>query len=84
MRMAIRFPRYAKETLKRKRPDVEIVGDDLHPLAQVRDFAPYVAKIKQSGADAVITGNWGTDLSLLIRAAQEAATRASSSPTTRG
>ena len=64
--------RYAKETLKRKRPDVEIVGDDLHPLAQVRDFAPYVAKIKQSGADAVITGNWGTDLSLLIRAAQEA------------
>jgi hypothetical protein len=30
--------KYAKETLKRKRPDVQIVGDDLHPLAQVRDF----------------------------------------------
>ncbi len=37
--------------LKRKRPDVQIVGDDSAPLAQVRDFAPYVAKIKQSGAD---------------------------------
>ncbi len=64
--------RYAKEMLKRKRPDVEIVGDDLAPLAQVRDFAPYVAKIKQSGADSVITGNWGSDLALLIKAANDA------------
>jgi branched-chain amino acid transport system substrate-binding protein len=63
--------KYAKEMLKRKRPDIEIVGEDLHPLAQVRDFAPYIAKIKASGADSVITGNWGTDLSLLIKAAVE-------------
>ena len=64
--------KYAKEMLKNKRPDVQIVGDDLHPLAQVRDFAPYIAKIKQSGADSVITGNWGADLSLLIKAANDA------------
>ena len=64
--------KYAKENLKRKRPDVQIVGDDLHPLAQVRDFAPYIAKIKQSGADTVITGNWGSDLALLIKAANDA------------
>jgi branched-chain amino acid transport system substrate-binding protein len=64
--------RYAKELLARKRPDVQIVGDDLHPLAQVRDFAPYVAKIKASGADSVITGNWGSDLTLLIKAANDA------------
>ena len=64
--------KYAKEMLKNKRPDVQIVGDDLHPLAQVRDFAPYIAKIKQSSADAVITGNWGSDLSLLIKAANDA------------
>jgi branched-chain amino acid transport system substrate-binding protein len=64
--------RYAKEMLARKRPDIQIVGDDLHPLAQVRDFAPYVAKIKASGADSVITGNWGSDLALLIKAANEA------------
>ena len=64
--------KYAKEMLQRKRPDVQVVGEDLHPLAQVRDFAPYVAKIKSSGADTVITGNWGSDLSLLIKAANEA------------
>ncbi|HET6600165.1 MAG TPA: branched-chain amino acid ABC transporter substrate-binding protein [Burkholderiaceae bacterium] len=63
--------KYAKEYLKRKRPDIQIVGDDLHPLAQVRDFAPYIAKIKASGADSVITGNWGSDLALLVKAAVE-------------
>ncbi len=63
--------KFAKESLRAKRPDIQIVGEDLHPLAQVRDFAPYVAKIKASGADTVITGNWGTDLSLLIKAANE-------------
>ncbi len=64
--------KYAKEMLGRKRPDVQVVGEDLHPLAQVRDFAPYVAKIKASGADTVITGNWGSDLALLVKAANEA------------
>ena len=64
--------KFAKENLARKRPDVQIVGDDLHPLAQVRDFAPYIAKIKQSGADTVITGNWGSDLALLIKAGNDA------------
>jgi len=63
--------KYAKENLARKRPDIEIVGEDLHPLAQVRDFAPYIAKIKAAGADTVITGNWGSDLSLLVKAANE-------------
>ena len=64
--------KYAKELLTRKRPDIQVVGEDLHPIAQVRDFAPYVAKIKASGADTVITGNWGSDLSLLVKAANEA------------
>jgi branched-chain amino acid transport system substrate-binding protein len=64
--------KFAKENLAKKRPDIKIVGDDLHPLAQVRDFSPYIAKIKQSGADTVITGNWGSDLSLLVKAANDA------------
>ena len=64
--------RVAKEQLARKRPDVKIVGDDLHPLGQVRDFAPYIAKMKAANADTVITGNWGPDLALLVRAAREA------------
>jgi branched-chain amino acid transport system substrate-binding protein len=67
----VQVAKYAKETLARKRPDIQIVGEDLHPLAQTRDFAPYIAKIKASGADTVITGNWGSDLSLLIKAAME-------------
>ncbi len=62
---------FAKSNLQRRRPDVQIVGEDLHPLAQVRDFAPYIAKIKAAGADTVITGNWGSDLALLIKAANE-------------
>ena len=64
--------RYFKETMARKRPDVQIVGDDLHPLGQVKDFAPFVAKIKASGADSVVTGNWGQDLTLLVKAAKDA------------
>jgi branched-chain amino acid transport system substrate-binding protein len=67
----VQVAKYMKETLARKRPDVQIVGEDLHPLAQVRDFAPYIAKIKASGADTLVTGNWGSDLSLLIKAANE-------------
>jgi branched-chain amino acid transport system substrate-binding protein len=61
----------AKQMLKRKRPDVQIVGDDLHPFGKVKDFAPYVSKIRASAADAVITGNWGNDLALLVKAAGE-------------
>ena len=62
----------ARELLARKRPDVQIVGDDLHPLGKVTDFAPYIAKIKASGADSVITGNWGNDMSLLVKAGRDA------------
>ena len=61
----------AKDYLARKRPDIQIVGDDFVPIAQVRDFAPYVAKIKAAGADTVITSNWGSDLTLLFKAARD-------------
>ena len=62
----------ARELLARKRPDIQIVGDDLHPLGKVTDFAPYVAKMKAAGADTVITGNWGQDMSLLVKAGKDA------------
>ncbi len=68
----LQVTRAAKEYLKRKRPDIEIVGDDLHPIGQVKDFSPYIAKINASGADTVITGNWGADLALLIKAGKDA------------
>ncbi|UUC92344.1 MULTISPECIES: branched-chain amino acid ABC transporter substrate-binding protein [Comamonas] len=64
--------REARRQLGMQRPDVRIVGDELHPVGRVKDFAPYAVKIKQSGAQAVITGNWGNDLMLLVKAAREA------------
>lgn len=63
--------REAKKQLAAQRPDVSIVGDELHPIGRVKDFAPYAVKIKASGAQAVVTGNWGNDLTLLVKAARE-------------
>lgn len=66
------FAKGARARITSKRPDIRIVGDELHPLGRVKDFLPYAAKIKASGAQAVMTGNWGNDLTLLIKAAREA------------
>ncbi len=60
----------AKTMLAEKRPDIEIVGDTFTPLGKVKDFSPYISKIQASGADTVITGNWGADMSLLVKAAK--------------
>ncbi|HVE90533.1 MAG TPA: branched-chain amino acid ABC transporter substrate-binding protein [Burkholderiaceae bacterium] len=62
----------ARAMLTERAKAVRVVGDELHPVGKVRDFAPYIAKIRASGADTVITGNWGNDLTLLVRAAREA------------
>jgi branched-chain amino acid transport system substrate-binding protein len=61
----------AKRQLALQRPDVAIVGDELHALGRVKDFVPYAVKIKTSGAQAVLTGNFGNDLTLLIKAAKD-------------
>lgn len=61
----------AKEYLARKRPDVEVMGDDFVPIAQTRDFAPFVAKIAAAKVDTVITSNWGSDLTLLFKASRD-------------
>ncbi len=63
--------REGKKQLDLQRPDIQIVGDELHPMARVKDFLPYAVKIKQSGAQAVLTGNFGNDLTLLVKAAKE-------------
>jgi branched-chain amino acid transport system substrate-binding protein len=65
----------ARAMLAAKRPDIQIVGDELHPLLKITDFAPYIAKIRASGADSVITGNWGQDFALLLKAAADAGLR---------
>jgi branched-chain amino acid transport system substrate-binding protein len=63
--------REARRQLGAQRPDIQIVGDELHPLLRIKDFAPYATKIKASGAEAVITGNFSNDLTLLVKAARE-------------
>lgn len=62
----------AREMLAEKRPDIEIVGDTFTPLGKVKDFSPYISKIQASGADTIITGNWGADMSLLVKAGKNA------------
>ena len=63
--------REAKQQLASLRPDIQVSGEELHPLGRVKDFLPYASKIKASGAQAVITGNWGNDLTLLVKASKE-------------
>ena len=64
--------RAAGSMLTAKRPDIAIVGDELHPIGKIKDFSPYVAKIRASGADTIVTGNWGNDLTLLVKAVRDA------------
>ncbi len=63
--------REGRRQLALLRPDVQIAGDELHPLGRVKDFIPYATKIKASGAQAVLTGNFGNDLTLLVKAARD-------------
>lgn len=63
--------RSARTMITATRPDLAIVGQELHPMGRVKDFLPYAAKIRDSGAQAVLTGNWGNDLTLLVRATRD-------------
>jgi branched-chain amino acid transport system substrate-binding protein len=63
--------RDVKTFLGKLRPDVKVVGDELIPLGKVKDFSPYVTKVKASGAQALITGNWGPDMTLLIKSGMD-------------
>jgi branched-chain amino acid transport system substrate-binding protein len=64
--------REVKNFLGKLRPDVQVVGDELIPLGKIKDFSPYITKIKASGAQALMTGNWGPDMNLLIKAGVDA------------
>ena len=73
---AARVARY----LAKLRPDVQVVGDELIPLGKVKDFSPYITKIKASGAQALLTGNWGPDMNLLIKAGVDAGADCATTP----
>ena len=61
-----------KAQLAKQRPDIKIVGEELIPFGKVKDFSSYITKIKASGAQGLITGNWGPDLNLLIKSGVDA------------
>lgn len=61
--------RETKEQLAVLRPDVKVVGEELIPLGKVKDFSSYIEKIRDSKAQVLITGNWGPDLNLMLKAA---------------
>jgi branched-chain amino acid transport system substrate-binding protein len=63
--------RETKEQLQQLRPDIKVAGEEFIPLGKVKDFSSYIAKIKDSGAQVLITGNWGPDLNLMLKAAVE-------------
>lgn len=63
------FGREAAEGFKKKLKDVpgaQLLGEDYHPIGQ-KDLAPYISKIIASGAEVVLTGNYGPDLDNLIK-----------------
>ena len=67
------FQAAANRLVKERVPNAEIVGDELIvPFGKIQDFTPYIAKIQSSGADTVLTGNWGADIVRLIKQSAEA------------
>ena len=62
------FQSAARAIMKDRTPGIELVGDELIvPFGKVQDFTPFIAKIKASGADTILTGNWGPDLVRLVK-----------------
>jgi branched-chain amino acid transport system substrate-binding protein len=65
------FALYFRQAMAQQRPDMQIVGDELHPPFQGVDFTSHARRIRASGAQALATGNWGADLRDLVQALQK-------------
>ena len=59
-----------KKGLKEYYPEAQIVGEDYHKLF-LTDFAPYLTKIKASGAEVIYTGDWVPDSNNLLKQARQ-------------
>jgi ABC-type branched-subunit amino acid transport system substrate-binding protein len=59
-----------KKGLKEYYPESELVGEDYHKLFQT-DYAPYLEKVKASGAEVIYTGNWPPDSGNLLKQARQ-------------
>jgi branched-chain amino acid transport system substrate-binding protein len=60
-----------KMFLAQFRPDIKVVAEEFIPLQKIKDFSNYVPKIKSSGAQALLTSNWGPDFNLLMKAGND-------------
>jgi branched-chain amino acid transport system substrate-binding protein len=59
-----------KKGLKEYYPEAQLVGEDHHKLF-LTDFAPYLEKIKASGAEVIYTGDWPPDSGNLMKQARQ-------------
>lgn len=59
-----------KTGLKEYYPEAQIVGEDYHKLF-LTDFAPYMEKIKASGAEVIYTGDWTPDSGNMLKQARQ-------------
>jgi ABC-type branched-subunit amino acid transport system substrate-binding protein len=59
-----------KETMKAAKPNAKIVGEEYFPLF-TKDFAPYLEKVRASGAEMVFTMAWGADNENLIKQSRQ-------------
>ena len=57
-----------KRALAEQAPQATVVGDELHQAFAGVDFRPYARRIAASGAQAIVSSNWGVDLNGLIEA----------------
>lgn len=64
------FALYFHQEIEREAPGIRVVFDEAHPAFTLDDFSSYVQRIRESGAQALVTGNWGADLRRLIRSMQ--------------
>ncbi len=59
-----------KKGLKEYYPEAQLVGEDYHKLF-LTDFAPYLTKIKASGAEVIFTGDWTPDGPNMLKQARQ-------------
>jgi len=55
-----------KKELARQIPGAQVVGEDYHPVMS-KDLSPFLTKVKMSGAEVILTSNWGLDMSVLVK-----------------
>ncbi len=59
-----------KKQLKEHKPKARIVGEEYFPVYN-KDFAPYLEKVRASGAEVVVTMAWGADNENLIKQSRQ-------------